>query len=89
MKYKGSKRTRAVILNIRNKERIVSVTNLLPVYAETLRLDRFDTRQVSVESAGGSHSECESSVGSSDDDHKLPPGVVLLPGSGHSTGITN
>ena len=37
---------------------------------------------------GGYHTESESSVGSSDENHKLPPGVVLLPGSGSSPGTT-
>ena len=89
VKYKGRQRTRAVILNNKNKERIVSVTNLLQVYAETLRLYRFDTRQASTNASEEYRIGSESSIASSDGDHKLPPGVVLLPGYGPSTEYNN
>ena len=41
VRYDGAKSTQAVVVDLKNKERLVSVTNILPIRAPATRMLRF------------------------------------------------
>ena len=77
LEYTGTLGVTASILNHKGKTYQVSVANLLPLYSNVTRLNRFDPPQKPPTQSTTTISTMETS---STPDPGLPPGATLIPG---------